>query len=75
MPLVGWKASVLPSFTRIKIEEGERQDIMRAESLGGKLKKKRACLIKDHSSLSKVLLRSIFDNYALRSAFLGPKVP
>lgn len=52
IPLIGLKWEVCSPFTKIEIEEEEIQDIIRELSLGGTLKKERACLINLHSILS-----------------------
>lgn len=62
MPLEGKKKGILPPLTKIEMEEVEKQDIISLERPGGKLKKERAYLIKDHSSLSKAFSRSILRN-------------
>lgn len=60
MPLVGLKGVVFPPLTRMEMEEDEMQEMMSFIRFGGKLKKNRACLIKDHSSLSKAYSKLIF---------------
>lgn len=59
MPLVGLKRVVFPSVIRIEMGEDEIQDMMIFMRFGGKLKKDKVCLIKDHSSLTKAFSRSI----------------
>lgn len=57
---MGLKDSVLLLFTKIEMLEVEIQYIMSLVILVKKLKKWKACLIKDHSFLSKAFFRLIF---------------
>lgn len=47
--LLGWKNSIFFLFFRMEMEEEEIHDMIKKLSLGGMLKKWRACLMKDHS--------------------------
>lgn len=63
IPMEDRKTLIFPPLTKMEIEEVERHDMMSLERPGGKIKKKRARLIKDYSSLlkafSRLILRSI----------------
>lgn len=60
IPLEEVKLSEFPLLIKMDMKEVEMQDMISLERPKGKLKKCIACLMMDHSNLSKALSRSIF---------------
>ncbi|PHT68140.1 Vacuolar protein-sorting-associated protein 37 -like protein 1 [Capsicum annuum] len=64
----------IEDFTRMEMEEEEIHDMIKKLSLGGMLKKWRACLMKDHSILKKDILTLTNNIVKIGSKFASNKL-